>query len=381
MRRRRRFSQTPPAKYRHSTNRSPVLFQTRSAGSNLIRGVSSITPRIAIVEAARRSSSRKTMQASSSRQTMQAVRRTLQFEEKTPKVVSKESKQNATPSWLGVGDRFQRYVFGKRAAVLGIPVPCTEGQWHAARMYDDLRNGHSYVLNQWIAYLKAKGVLVHENFEAQLKFDPIPVRIGSLLATGIDSVRVIDDLTKDSKRNANLLSAALRSIASESSRLTQKLNRGRRKRRNAVASVPVGIVSPSSRRRRRHHHVSPHEAINHCSRVYSFRQACDCLLSLQDGELTSTPQNQQEVRSPFSFRSRIKTIKISIGPNAHVETLDSRTFSVKDRDTEMRFRCGSLEDRTQWVRSIRVASRRCEDDVETQRSVREETEYLLKQLQ
>ena len=99
---------------------------------------------------------------------------------------------------------------------------------------------------------------------------------------------------------------------------------------------------------------------------------------------TGTPQNQQDIRSPFSFRSRIKPVKLSIGPNVNVQILDGKTFSLiqNDSSTEMRFRCDSLEDRTQWVRSIRIASRRRqEDQQQTQRSVREETEYLLTQLQ
>ena len=288
----KRRLRTPDAKF-YRTNRSSPMRQTKSAGSNLVRGMSSmkLTP---ILEAARRSSSRKNVRAPfSSRKPIQEVRRTLQFEEKTPNVLKVKETKQRTPAWLGFGDRFQRYLFRKRVAEMGIPSPCSEGQWHAARMYDDMRNGHSYVINQWVAYLKAKGVLVHENFEGQLKFDPIPIRVATLLATGIDSVRVIEDVTKDSRRNTDLLRCALCSIASESSRLTKRLNQDKcemkRGRRDAVVSVPIGIVSPSSRRRRRHHsNPLDTEQANHRSQVYSFRQSCDCMLTLVDGVLTST---------------------------------------------------------------------------------------------
>ena len=276
----------------------------------------------------------------------------------------------------------------------GIPVPCTEGQWHAARMYDDVRNGHSYVMHQWIDYLKEKRVLTNEvAFEGNLKFDPIPIRIASLLATGLDSVRVIEDITKDSKRNTNILSGALCNIASESSRLTARLNRGRREsktsssrrgRRNAIVSVPVGIISPHSRRKNRNrHNMITEQAVSHCSHVYSHQQSCPCVLSLKNGIITSTPRNQpEEVRSPFSFRSRIKPITIPIDSNVCVRKItNTLCFSIligNDlQKEEMRFRCKTLEDRVRWVRSIRIASRRFAD----LRTIREETEYLLTELQ
>lgn len=190
--------------------------------------------------------------------------------------------RRGSATWLGRADYFHRYLFRKQALRLGVPVPCNEAQWHAARCFDDATNSHSYVMLQWIEYLEAKGGRSLRSFTHDITTNEndgdrdscgalsegsctvIPTLLAASLAVGFDASHLLSSASRTVLEDAERMNDVLEILASKATNLTTRLERrdrimkkqrsdardrsdsGRRRRRNAVSAAPVGYVASKS---------------------------------------------------------------------------------------------------------------------------------------
>ena len=87
------------------------------------------------------------------------ISRSLTLEKLRIQQEAKLCSASSSPTWLDSEEVRSRDIFCRQLQRIGVPVPQTEGEFHAARVYNDAVGRATYDHEQWTDYLEIKGIV------------------------------------------------------------------------------------------------------------------------------------------------------------------------------------------------------------------------------